>query len=221
MGNLGSTLPFDLNSAYEKKRLERLAEEEKEKKRREEIEFGQYCHRLWVNSNVPARHSNFSIPESGPWSDAFASINSKVGSGILFVIMGLRGTGKTQLGTSLIKDACAKGLKAKYTKAIDVFIDLRGSFRKDGQSESDVIDRYIEPSLLVVDALEERGETTFEDRLLNHIIDKRYDAMYDTVLITNQNTEKFQESVGPSIVSRIHETGDKLVCDWQSFRTRK
>jgi len=178
--------------------------------------------RLWEASGVPVRHSEFRPTEDeGPWREAYDTLKAKIGTGFLYVIMGNRGTGKTQLGTAVIGAACYKKNKVgKYVKAIDIFIALREAYRKDGDAESKVINRFVYPDLLVIDAMEERGETAFEDRLLNHIIDKRYDNCDDTLLITNQTPEAFAASAGPSIVSRIHETGDKIVCDWESFRKK-
>lgn len=191
---------------------ERVEEEARRLKARQDA--------LWSASGVPRRHSDFEIPKDGAWRDSFDTLKGKIGSGFLYVVMGNRGTGKTQLGTALIDAAC-EGLKTcLYVKALDVFIALREAYRKDGDAESQVIKRFIAPDLLIIDAMEERGETAFEDRLLNHIIDKRYDNLDDTLLITNQTPEAFTASAGPSIVSRIHETGDKIVCDWTSFRQK-
>jgi DNA replication protein DnaC len=176
---------------------------------------------LWRNSGVPARHRDFLLPEGdSDWLNAFHRLEAGLGSGFLFVAMGTRGTGKTQLGTCLVRSACNAFKSAQYVKALDIFIALRESYRKDGPSESSVVEQFIKPDLLVIDAMEERGETPFENRLLNHIIDRRYDNLDDTLLITNQAIDAFADSVGPSIVSRIHETGDKIVCDWNSFRSK-
>ncbi len=187
----------------------------------DERERHQKASTLWGKSQVPSRHAAFEIPVEGPWREEYDHLKEKIGTGFLYVIMGNRGTGKTQLGTALIGRCCFKLLRpAMYIKALDIFIALREAYRKEGDAESQVINRFIKPKLLVIDAMEERGETPFEDRLLNHIIDKRYDNMDDTLLITNQTPEAFVTSAGPSIISRIHETGDKIVCDWTSFRTK-
>ncbi len=102
-----------------------------------------------------------------------------------------------------------------------MFIELRGGFRDGGQGEGPIVEEFVRPSLLVIDAMEERGETEFENRLLNHIIDKRYDRVSDTLLISNQTDSEFAKSVGPSIISRVHQCGGKIVCDWPSFRRPK
>lgn len=207
-------LPSDQAAARDAE-LDREREEEAERVRLTEGK------RLWEASCVPARHAGFVLPTEGPWRAAYDRLKVKVGTGFLYVVMGNRGTGKTQLGTAMIGRTCYKhNRKALYVKAIDIFIALREAYRKDGDAESKVINRFVYPDLLVIDAMEERGETAFEDRLLNHIIDKRYDNCDDTLLITNQTPEAFATSAGPSIVSRIHETGDKVVCDWESFRKK-
>lgn len=206
----------NLISDEEDERRRKLAEDEEKRERFYKAKA------LFGESGVPERHRNFQIPESGLWLEAFESLKQKIGTGFIQAILGPRGTGKTQIATSIIKSMCCENLDpAYYSKAIDIFIMLRESFRKDGDSESRVIKNFVTPKLLVIDAMEERGETPFEDRLLNHIIDKRYDAMLDTILISNQTADIFAKTVGPSIISRIHETGGKTVCDWPSFRTVK
>ena len=199
---------------YERKRLARIAEDDWRDK-------AERARALWECSNVPPRHADFQIPKDGPWRNAYDSLESKIGSGFLYVLMGNRGTGKTQMAVAMIRAYTHQHFRAGvYVKALDVFIALREAYRKDGDAESRVINRFVSPEFLVIDAMEERGETPFEDRLLNHIIDKRYDDCADTLLITNQSLEYFATSVGASIISRIHETGDKIICNWESFRKK-
>ncbi|HLP41244.1 MAG TPA: ATP-binding protein [Fibrobacteria bacterium] len=194
---------------------------EAEQVERDKAEKAAFRASLWERSGVPARHRDFHLPtEASPWMDAFGRLKGSLGSGFLFVAMGTRGTGKTQLGTCLVRASCAAARSARYVKALDIFIAIREVYRQEGGSEAKVIEQFIHPDLLVIDAMEERGETPFENRLLNHIIDKRYDDCADTLLITNQTVEGFAESVGASIVSRIHETGDKIVCNWESYRRK-
>ena len=68
--------------------------------------------------------------------------------------------------------------------------------------------------------MEERAETQFEDRMISHLIDLRYDAMLDTILISNQAKESFADSIGKSAVSRLIETGEVIECNWESFRKK-
>ncbi len=175
---------------------------------------------LWSEAKVPARHGDFlkTLPTSGPWADANTELMNLIGSGFICVLLGNRGTGKTQMAVKAIHESCRLQRPASYVKAMQIFLDIRDSFGTE-RSEKASVARYTAPSLLVIDAMEERGETSFEDRILNHIIDVRYDSLKDTILVTNQTPDAFSQSAGPSIVSRIHETGKRIECNWPSFRS--
>lgn len=202
----------DAEAAAEAERLDR----------QEKVLAKERADALWAASGVPARHAEF-FPEAvvGPWGEAYVRLLAALGEGFISAALGSRGVGKTQLGVCLVRSSCTLGRPAKYTKAVDIFMALREAYRKDGVTEAEVVRRYVQPDLLIIDAMEVRGETAFEDRLLDHIIDKRYDDKSDTLLITNQTPEAFKTSAGPSIVSRILETGGLIECKWPSFRSPK
>ena len=195
-GNMKKNLPFD------------RPDEETLKTR--------YAVNKWAKSGVPDRHKLL-VP-TGPegWLEARKTLLETFGDGAIGVLTGKRGTGKTQLGVSLIRSFCWGGYCASYEKAIDIFLTIREGMHENGERK--VIQKYLDVDFLVIDAMEERGETPFEDRMLNYILDRRYDALQDTLLITNQTKERFAESAGASIISRIHESGVVLDCDWKSFR---
>ena len=172
---------------------------------------------------VPARHRVFTAAMSTNerWNRIYGALLPKIGTGAIVVLLGGRGRGKTQMATCLIAESRFNAKSALYVKAIDVFLKIRSSYRSDEYSERDVVKEYCAPQLLVIDAIENRSESAFENQTLNHIIDRRYDDLNDTILITNQEPGPFATSVGPSIMSRIEETGGLVVCDWDSFRTEK
>jgi len=101
------------------------------------------------------------------------------------------------------------------------FLDLKAGYRDKGAAEKQVIEQYCTPSLLILDEVQERGETPWEDRILGHLIDRRYGAQKDTLLISNQTKENFLSSIGESAASRIRETGGMIICDWESYRSSK
>ncbi len=206
-------------AAWEARQKAQL-EEDREFERKVKIQRGDS---LFFNSGVPLRHARkiAQEPQQGPWLDSFKKARETLGGGVILAFMGKRGAGKTHMATALIRHSCSNLKQAVYVKAITVFLTVRKCYKSDGVDELSVIKEFCNPSLLVIDAMEERGETPFEDRILNHIIDARYDALKDTILITNQTPEAFSESVGPSVVSRIHEAGEKIVFDWDSFRKPK
>lgn len=170
----------------------------------------------WERSGVPNRHKKMREYRCESWLKWCDKAKERSGTGMILVLLGGRGVGKTQMSVEIIRHVCKQNQTAMYTKAIDIFLSLRESMRVT--SENDALKKFLKPSLLVIDAMEERGETTWEDRLLSHIIDKRYDDCNDTIMISNQKKNVFLESCGSSIVSRIKETGGVVECDWESFR---
>ena len=173
----------------------------------------------WDNSYVPKRHKiNVDLTQTamGKWRDMYQKLCGKLGTGFVTALLGTRGNGKTQLAVCLIRAACDAGGSPRYVKAMDLFAAMRSGM-KAGQ-ELQAMEQWRKPSLLVIDEAHERGETDYEHRMLANLIDHRYDAMHDTLLIANQTPEAFAASVSRSIVSRTHEGGETLVCDWPSFR---
>ena len=140
-------------------------------------------------------------------------------NGTLVALVGGRGPGKTQLAVCAMHRACLAGRSSRYIKALDYFAEVKAAYSDYvKEEERDVIKRFCLPTLLVVDGMEERGETSWEDRMLSHLIDRRYDDMKDTILVANLRQDKFEESIGTSAASRLRETGGIIVCDWGSFR---
>jgi DNA replication protein DnaC len=74
--------------------------------------------------------------------------------------------------------------------------------------------------LLVIDEIQERAETKYEETALVYLIDQRYANMRPTLLIGNIKHEDFTARIGPSIASRIRETGGVIEFTGPSFRDK-
>lgn len=171
------------------------------------------------NANLPVRNRERFTSTHPKWDRIDARLKARLGDGFIIALLGPRGTGKTQLGCSLCQHAAEVGRKCLYGSAMGFFLDIKESF--DGvKSEKAVIDSYVKPQLLVLDEMQERGQSQWEDRLLTHLIDRRYSAKKDTLLLSNQTSKQFAEAMGESVVSRILQTGGIATCDWESFRTK-
>ena len=218
MESIPSLSAFD--EKYEADRLKNLAAQEAADARRREVEALESLRRRFARASIPARHSIRQVEGVPEWMAALETIRSKLGTGFLIALLGIRGAGKTQLAVEAIRGQLEAGREGRYVKAMDLFIRFREAFRKDGPKENDVLEEFTRPDILVIDAMEERGETQFEDRMIAHLIDLRYDAMLDTLLISNQTKDAFSKAIGNSAVSRINETGATVECNWESFRKR-
>lgn len=179
---------------------------------------------LLKESGAPSRHRMTAAALRGDaWLAKFEGVAARLGSGFLIAFIGGRGPGKTQMGVELIKLACNALMSARYATAMEFFIEVKGAYRDEtgAPSERLVIDRYTRPRLLVLDEIQERGATPWEDRLLTHLVDTRYRENRDTVLIGNLTSDELASELGKSIVSRLVETGGIVEFDWPSFRQPK
>lgn len=197
-----------------------LEERQREWDKELDLRFRQNADAILSKAGLPKRHLMPFIPSGDGWLKIEERLKARRGSGFIIALCGPRGTGKTQLATSLAREAASHGKGSMYQTAMGFFLDIKESF--DGKrSEKDVIARYCATALLILDEMQERGETAWEDRLLTHLIDRRYGAEKDTLLITNQTKESFLQSIGESVASRISETGGIAVCNWPSFRENR
>lgn len=169
-------------------------------------------------TGVPARYRDeWPIPDDPGWRDLFGRARGRVGAGGILALIGPRGTGKTRLACEIVRDRAPT--KAHYTTAMGLFLRIRATFRKGAaESEQDVVDEIARVRLLVLDEVQERGNTEWEDRILTHIIDRRYGAMRPTILIANLTRENLEDSIGESIADRIREDGGVLVMNGSSHR---
>lgn len=184
-----------------------------------------HCHdcspaSLVEQSKVPKRHCCISDEHErhAEWAKNRDRLCGKLGSGFLVALIGNRGTGKTQMAVHAVAYNAKAARTALYCKAMEIFLEIRATYTMADASELGAVNKFIEPALLVVDEIQQRGETPFEDRLLAYLIDKRYDAMVDTILIGNLTPQALTDSLDPSIVDRLRETGGIVECVWESFR---
>jgi DNA replication protein DnaC len=190
----------------------------------------QFISSAWSKCGAGARHSRRVENRHEQWGRVFETVRAKLGTGFIIGLVGPRGTGKTQLGVHLCRYAlelkpgtCDLGneIPVLYRPWMDVFLAVRGTYKPESRdSEQTILDALGRPALLVLDEVQERTGSEFENRLLTHVIDARYRQHKDTLLIGNLTAAVLAESLGPSIVSRMEETGGTITMDWQSFRTK-
>lgn len=109
---------------------------------------------------------------------------------------------------------------AEYITAMGLFLELRSTYDGTG-NESQVIKRLLGCRLLVIDEIQERGNSDWENRILGHIIDQRYAAMLDTIIVGNLTPDNLSATLGPSFADRLMECGLIVEFNWDSYRIPK
>ena len=136
---------------------------------------------------------------------------------LLFV--GGVGTGKTLLASVLI-DSLSDKYHCRMSKVIDIVRHLKGTWRSDSdESESSVLQRYIDLDLLIIDEVGSQFGSDTEKLFIFDIIDGRYQEMKQTILISNLDVEGIKNVIGERCFDRLREGGGSVIAfDWKSAR---
>jgi DNA replication protein DnaC len=175
---------------------------------------------LAERTGVPARYrAGWPRPDDAEWHAYFAKVAACVKAGGIIGLIGNRGTGKTRLAAEVMRDVAR--IQGRYATAMGLFLRIRSTFgKKGGESESDIVREFSKAPLLILDEIQERGGTEWEDRLLTHILDARYGDMRPTILIANLDRAALALQLGDSINSRLIETGGVLEMTGPSHRLK-
>ncbi|NQX00459.1 ATP-binding protein [bacterium] len=166
------------------------------------------------------------------WKATFIDASEHVARAGIVAFFGNRGSGKTRMAAEIARagrwpadepawnghtKVC--GRTALYIRAMDIFLNLRDCSKKGAdRSEMDVLKSLSSAGLLVIDELQERGETEWENRVVSNLLDKRYAADRPTILIANLSREDLAKALSPSVRDRMQEQGKGFLFDWPSYR---
>lgn len=172
-----------------------------------------------TSGNAPSRQlKTRGLDRAGEWGATEAKIKAKLKSGFLISLIGIRGAGKTQLAVEVMRHVAEKN-SVHYCTAMGFFMRVKATYKNDSsETELEIVDELCGQALLVIDEIGQRSETEWENRLLYELLNRRYNASKDTLIISNQELPALEASLGPSIVSRMQETGGIIECKWKSYR---
>jgi len=173
-----------------------------------------------TRTGMPRRYrAQWERPTDAVWEDLFSGIMGRIRDGGIIALIGQRGTGKTRMAAEAMRDFARE--HGDYTTAMGLFLRIRASYaRNSDESEKEIVTSMTKTRLLVLDEVQERGNTAWEDRLLTHILDSRYGAMSPTILIANLTESALVNCLGDSIISRLEETGGIIEISGPSHRTQ-
>jgi len=144
--------------------------------------------------------------------------------GTSMILCGPPGTGKTLLSVSIIKYVIEnKESSAKFINTVDLICKIKASWNKNSEeTEEQAIDEFVSPDLLVLDEAGVQFGSNTEQLLLDRIINKRYENLEPTIIITNLNFKNLKKIIGERVVDRLRENnGEILVFKGNSYRSTK
>ncbi len=179
-----------------------------------------YSKKLFYDTNAPMRHREFEANDNKcpNWDKSYQQLKKQYAKNGIIGLIGSRGGGKTQAGVVMIAYTTKQGKKSYYVKAQEIFLSIRDAQGGGETGLMKTFETYTSPDLLVIDAFQVRAGTEFEYRTLVSIIDKRYDNMMPTILISNDTAEEFVEAMGDDSYSRMQEGGGIIQFNSTDFR---
>lgn len=140
--------------------------------------------------------------------------------GTCLIFSGAPGTGKTHLACAIANAVLARGVSAVFMTVSDAMRAIKRAYDKDaGISEAEAIDTLARPALLVLDEIGADYGTDHSKALLFDLINKRYENMRPTIVLTNLDAEALREYCGERVLDRLREGGGKMIpFEWKSGR---
>lgn len=149
------------------------------------------------------------------------------------LLTGNVGTGKTHLACSIVRQVIGLNAIAVITTAAEIIrVFKRSMVRDSGYTDGDVIDELASFDLLVIDEVGAQAGTQYELAALHEVIDKRYNLVRPTVLISNlpattrpgatgEQAKSLEQYIGARALDRLRENGALLAgFTWASARGR-
>lgn len=136
------------------------------------------------------------------------------------LMIGATGLGKTHLSSATAKRIIERGKDVFYTGAIDLFSQFEMQrFKSYNNEPSELIERYFECDLLIIDDLGTEMINQFSVSTLYNLINDRLSRKKPTIVSTNLTQEEIQKKYTDRITSRIF--GDYKILFFKGADIRK
>lgn len=155
-----------------------------------------------------------------PFHDALQTLcraNKTHSDGAIFGLVGRRGVGKTQCGVCMMGHWYTNRIgSVRYLRFAELCMYFRDAMKQGREIEN--LHTLSAPSLLVIDEMDKRADTDHERRTLNTMLDGRYGLGRWTLLIGNDTSDGLMNAIGPTIGSRMRESGGVRELNGPNYR---
>lgn len=136
------------------------------------------------------------------------------------VLCGMPGTGKTHLAVSIAREIAVDLQESVFiTTAARIIRAFRRTWSGSSEfSELDVLAKYCDPDLLIIDEIGVQYGTDSERNILFEVINDRYESLLPTILVSNLPLNELEEMLGERVVDRLLQGGTVLTFNWATYR---
>ena len=139
--------------------------------------------------------------------------------GTSMIYYGKPGTGKTHLAVGILHEWRSS---KRYINARALTRSIRETYGDNTKKEQDVIDKFSNYGILVIDEIGKQFMTDNERYAMFDIINERYNNIKPTILISNMTLKDMQDFLGEDTIDRFREKGGHAVkFTWDSARKDK
>ena len=141
----------------------------------------------------------------------------KTGRSAIFV--GKPGTGKTHLAIGIALSIMQQQRSTVFVTVQRLIRRVKDSWHTKAETESEVIDAFASPDLLILDEVGVQFGSEFEKQLLFDVLNERYEKLKPSILLSNIPSEQLSDYLGERVTDRLRENGGSLIgFNWDSYR---
>lgn len=207
------------------------SDDDNKKTQKEQFEKQRKQHIFLHRSGIPLRFRGKTFDDYVPTNPgaeraqkickAYASrFSDRFNAGGGLVLFGRPGTGKSHLACAIANQVIMDGYQAAFMDVLEAVRLVKSTYRKDSaMTEGQAIHELSEPDLLILDEIGVQFGTPAEMLILFEIINRRYNNVKPTILLSNLNLEDLKTLIGERIIDRMREGGGAVIpFDWESDR---
>lgn len=141
--------------------------------------------------------------------------------GLCALFVGTAGLGKTHLARALGYRHCQQNKRVIFTTSSDLLLALKTAESTNNLRK--ILDRYIQPALLIIDEVGYVSLRELESNLFFQLISARYDRRRSTVVTTNRpfgewNQIFYNDAIAHAILDRLAERSEVFHVEGKSYR---
>lgn len=224
MGNIWSHCPKCAKEESDKQEEIEREQEAAEVKRRWEARVKQasipkrFADRAFDSYSAESAAQKKALQFCVEFVEGFESVKE---SGRSALFCGKPGTGKTHLAASIGIEVMRKHkATVLFSTVMRTVRRIKATWGKGSQeTESQVIDLYTAPDLLILDEVGVQFGSETEENYIFDIINERYEEKRSTIIISNLGVDGIKKYLGDRAFDRLREDGGKLIpFTWASYR---
>jgi len=148
------------------------------------------------------------------------SFDRVLDNGTGMILAGTPGTGKTHIAWGIVNELRDMEVPAALIQASTMTGAVKDTYSRDSEhSAEQVVSTFADIDLLVIDEVGVQVQTDSEKRIFFDIINRRYEDMKPTIIITNLTIQETAQYIGERVIDRMREGGGVIFAmDWESFR---